>query len=394
MEEDNIYAYAHSAGSRYSIDELLYLWLATPYTGKQGLILRALIDSYVPALSKHYKIDATEGTDFGSFVKKYNDEQFYIEKCDRDPKLCLKYFAEQGNWSKVNAILDKGVEDYDSGLMGAAKGGHLDMVKFFLKKGANQKNSALRRAVQGGHADVIHYLIKKGGGKYYADEALYGAAKGGQMQWVEYFMRRRRIENWDRMIFGAAYGGHKEVINYILELKGSEINPESGMLGAAKGGNLELVKFFAERGAHDWQAAMRFALKSGNLELVKFFLEKGVDNLQKNFYNAASGGKLNVVKFFFEQGLDQKTLEGGLAEAAENNHANVVSFLLDAGATNWQYVMTNVVRKANKDVISVFIKRIPEAYDYVFNLAQWYGSKDLLTFIVKQKYPNANIVWT
>jgi len=47
------------------------------------------------------------------------------------------------------------------------------------------------------------------------------------------------------------------------------------MMGAALGGHLELVEFFIEMGANDWNSGMTGAARGRHKELVKFFISKG-----------------------------------------------------------------------------------------------------------------------
>ena len=46
------------------------------------------------------------------------------------------------------------------------------------------------------------------------------------------------------------------------------------MRNAAEGGSLDLVKFFIDKGANDWEGGMRNAEEGGHKDLVKFFKQK------------------------------------------------------------------------------------------------------------------------
>jgi len=54
------------------------------------------------------------------------------------------------------------------------------------------------------------------------------------------------------------------------------------MEGAVKGGHKELVYFFIEKGACDWNRGMRAAATRGDKELVDFFIAKGADNWNRD----------------------------------------------------------------------------------------------------------------
>lgn len=50
----------------------------------------------------------------------------------------LKYVAKSGRKDWVDLVIDKGANDWVSGLEGAVEGGHLDLVKFFTTKKAGR----------------------------------------------------------------------------------------------------------------------------------------------------------------------------------------------------------------------------------------------------------------
>ncbi len=46
------------------------------------------------------------------------------------------------------------------------------------------------------------------------------------------------------------------------------------MYGAAEGGHKDLVEFFIEKGAKDWNQGMLDAREGGHIDLVEFFRKK------------------------------------------------------------------------------------------------------------------------
>ena len=58
------------------------------------------------------------------------------------------------------------------------------------------------------------------------------------------------------------------------------------MKGAARGGHIDLVKFFISKGARNWDYGIHGAAKGGHVEIVKFFVEKGAtptDEIREKF---------------------------------------------------------------------------------------------------------------
>jgi len=70
-------------------------------------------------------------------------------------------------------ILDLGENDYDEGLAGACRGGHLNIVNMMLSLGANDYNEAFIGACLFGHIKIVKMMIGLGANDYNA--ALYWA---------------------------------------------------------------------------------------------------------------------------------------------------------------------------------------------------------------------------
>ena len=49
------------------------------------------------------------------------------------------------------------------------------------------------------------------------------------------------------------------------------------MVYATDGGHKDLVEFFVEKGADDWDWAMEHAIRKGHEDLQKFFIKKGAN---------------------------------------------------------------------------------------------------------------------
>ena len=63
-------------------------------------------------------------------------------------------------------MLSKGANNYNKGLKGACKGGHLEIVKMMLDFGANYYNYGLCYACRGGHIEIVKMMIELGANIY------------------------------------------------------------------------------------------------------------------------------------------------------------------------------------------------------------------------------------
>lgn len=109
------------------------------------------------------------------------------------------------------------------------------------------------------------------------------------------------IPNVNWQIYLAARKSYNDLIDYIEKNKSFIYNDitffNMGMCGAATGGNLNIVKFFVNKGANDWNNGMRAAAFGGHLEIAKYFIQKGADNFLQ-CRDIARNKKKRIVKFF------------------------------------------------------------------------------------------------
>ena len=74
--------------------------------------------------------------------------------------------ASQGGYTDFLAVVDffieKGADDWDSGMGGATKGGHKDLIDFFIEKGAEDWNRGMAKAAGKGYKDLVDFFIGKG----------------------------------------------------------------------------------------------------------------------------------------------------------------------------------------------------------------------------------------
>ena len=84
-----------------------------------------------------------------------------------------------------------------------------------------------------------------------------------------------------------------QIVNYM-----EKYNLNDAMAMGAKGGHKELVEFFIEKGADEWNEGMEYAARGGHKDLVDFFISKGATDWNWGMNNAAKGGHKELVDFF------------------------------------------------------------------------------------------------
>jgi len=197
--------------------------------------------------------------------------------------------ARQGSRERVNELVRQGAY-VNSGMYGAAEGGHKELVDLFIKKGANCWNDGMYNAAKGGHKELVDLFIKNGANKW--NLGMYGAAEGGHKELVDLFVKKG-ANNWNLGMCSAAEGGHKELVDLFVKKGANDF--DNGMHCAVKGGHKEIVELFIKHGANNWNWGMYGAAEGGHKELVDLFVKKGANNWNDGFFYS----KTTSLKIFF-----------------------------------------------------------------------------------------------
>lgn len=144
--------------------------------------------------------------------------------------------------------------------------------------------------------------------------------------------RKPRVEIVDKLL---SHGMSIKVKGEYRELHECEI-----LDLAASQGHLELVEYLLEKGADiNKDDIMSCAASSGNLKLVLFLLGKGLSAKGKKgvpIIAASKIGHIPMIELLLQHGVevDQENKDGSTAliTACEQDHIEVVKFLLSAGA--------------------------------------------------------------
>ena len=134
-------------------------------------------------------------------------------------------------------------------------------------------------------------------------------------------------------------GDFKEV----KQLLAQGADKEDGLYWACSCGNLPLVKYFVEIGADPCPSANYYndypfgaAFENNHLEVVKFLVEKGAKvrvYQDLPFRTAVNRGYFDLVKFLVEKGSDVNIDDNyAICTASSIGHLDIVKFLFENGA--------------------------------------------------------------
>ncbi len=104
----------------------------------------------------------------GDVLRKYKGDRSWSEYYIHDlrkinksnaNKYLLGEAAKLGDVKLVNHFIKQGANNWDSGMIGSARGGHKDLVEYFIEKRTGAWVSSLMEASAEGHKNIVEYLI-------------------------------------------------------------------------------------------------------------------------------------------------------------------------------------------------------------------------------------------
>ena len=184
----------------------------------------------------------------------------------------LSYCVECGDKVNMNLFLKK-TKNYHRALKSSVKIGDLELISFFIEKGADV-NYAFSEAVKNGKF-VDFFLIQ---GANHFDSGLLGAIKGRNIDLVNK-MIDKGAKNFREALELALKTNQKNIIDLLLSNITNFENYELSwcLKAAAEGGNLEMVEFMLSKGADNYEDGIKKALIEKlniDIKIQKSFMNK------------------------------------------------------------------------------------------------------------------------
>jgi hypothetical protein len=185
---------------------------------------------------------------------------------------------------------------------------------------------------------------------------IYHAAMTGDTKLINHCIERDTLIDWDRALGGAAYFGSQRLVDEFIRRGAHDY--QFAIYNAARGGHLELVKFFADK-TKNYFWAFHAALRYGHISVVEYLInELKVDDDVNGLYYASIGGHIDLIKMF----INRQSLNNALSAAAENGQLEAVKYIVDYANNNQltldlQSVFDNAVEECRTLVIE-YLKSI------------------------------------
>ncbi|KAL2847309.1 ankyrin repeat-containing domain protein [Aspergillus pseudodeflectus] len=290
-----------------------------------------------------------------------------------------------------------------SALWAACFGGHLEIVQLLVEKGARELDFALLAASRGGNIDVMQFLMSNGADVNAQDEdgyygtALQAASIDGHLETVGFLLQNgaedKKKVGYHGCALDAAYCSDKfEVIKLLIagDTKGlyDAAHYNAIFRSAAYQGDLQTLTYLLDfvpdatgPGPIGNGTALLQAARGGHIDIVRFFIEKGSPfNIHDNetLVAAAAGGHTEVLKAFLDEGADVDARDADgyflLWIASFRGHLDTVELLIEYGADvnlryrNWTAV--DIARQLNREDVEECILETEEYVERINPLGE------------------------
>nr|QBK92640.1 MAG: hypothetical protein LCPAC401_02780 [Pithovirus LCPAC401] len=229
----------------------------------------------------------------------------------------------------------------------------------------------LRNASVVGDSTMFNYVeskyLKRYGGKYTDIEDvnwfMKGAAHGGNLKYVKYFALKGG-NDWDECMWYASYLGHYEVVEYCAKQGGIRWN--NSAQNAARYGCINILCMAAyQKEIIDWDACMEMGASEGHMITVEYSESKGADNFNKCMKSVAERGRnLSLIEHLERKGADN--FKECMSEAAFSGNFEFILHFQLKGADNFYECMQHSSWSGHLNYIKHFEKEIISQYYSIF----------------------------
>lgn len=225
-------------------------------------------------------------------------------------------------------------------LYNVARGGHLNIITG-IQNISKCCNSISRGAARGGHLNIIEYIEKLCNINY--ESLAIEATNGKHLDLLKYIITKY-TPNYNTIAEYAAKSGSFDILNFALQ--NGATNYITILSRASMYGRENIVKYMVNNFnlSNEYDIIAIYAAKGGNLNLIKYAIELGANNYDEIAYNAAMGGYLSILKYLKDNEINYERIA---IIAAERCFINIVKYSLEMGAKNYDKIIQKSIERPN-----------------------------------------------
>lgn len=293
--------------------------------------------------------------------------------------------------------------------------GDIDTVNYMIKN-ENRKlktrgflSWCIKRACAGGQYDIftalhsyrnIKWLCNTAHNLLFTAEFFEYACQGGNLKIIDEVIKMAEYESiqgsedfFYNGLLGACRGGQLEIFKQCMKLSlGGDLNSRYNMLlYRACESNIEMINYVIECGDRhsvvwNWNYAMTTACREGHVEAVKLFVEKyGADHYYGGLLLSCSSGKSETIKLMMS--YDVELITYCLYYVCKTGDLEVIDLLLKntnelVNIVNFEECASGASRGGHIDILELFISKGASNWNECMNEACKGGHMNIIEFMI------------
>ena len=302
------------------------------------------------------------------YMKKNNNANFdipFIYACEHGHIDIVKYFVENG-YSKfrglniIDQIIDRNLTDMMKYLLSTKqfniyidynnlirilKKNNIDLIKYIIQQILSNVISSEDRILQKflermyliGHLELVKFLNQCG--LYLDTDIIELSANSGNFELVQYVCEETcnlRVLTNDNYLMKAIAGKNLQIVKFFIE-KGCSFKDNKYLCQAVSKESYEIVNYLISAGVelnspgeNINNSPLSIAIGHQNLDLFKLLVESGCKTSQKLVKEAISQRALDILKFLIEK-INYKIKDKYLSLASRSWNLKLIEYMINQG---------------------------------------------------------------
>lgn len=232
--------------------------------------------------------------------------------------------------------------------------GNLDILKLLLEFSKTLKypiNESIEKAIESASANgrgvIVRYLDDLVGGRYdqeTLDKSLVAAAGSGDLELVKYWLEKG-AKSFDEALKEATLSERVDVIHHLIELKKADLNAVLKDLSRYKWVKLPMVQEIITAGATNLDECVVIAAKSVRFDIVNALVAAGARSTQQTYPCDH--------RYYYTD--NEEPLVKVVLQAYENSQFDMIKFVADSGAKQIDEIITKAAQVNRLDVVQFLL---------------------------------------
>lgn len=306
-------------------------------------------------------------------------EQKYLKACATGDTAAIEYMISHNEFRKIKNF-DHPDKFLDKCVNASCKAGDVHITKMLIQcqfdiTGDKHEvlGKALKYACMAGDNQLIRTILDMFKDvKDMTDlnmsgiwnKCIVAACKNGNLHIVKLYIVRAwlNLAFISKCLSAACESGNLKLMGFIISFVDDDKLWNIGLIGACKGGHLNIVNVMIALGADDWKAGLYNACDRGRYEIAKFMISKGAANFDLCMVAACTNGCIKLVNLMIDNGATD--FDKCMLAACSFGHLELAKLMIKHGATNFKKGLSNACHAGQFELAKLMINSGDANYEY------------------------------